>query len=141
MKKYIVLAAFVILAVSSIGYLYINYKVEAQNILNNNKEYVELYNKEIEGNERATLINKIENKNENNLVARNENGLFIENETNSVVINIKFKQSDSIFRGEKISKNGITNFVKLYSVAKFRCTNLEYHKNSKYIKSIFFEEI
>ena len=63
MKKYIVLAAFVILAVSSIGYLYINYKVEAQNILNNNKEYVELYNKEIEGNELATLINKIENKN------------------------------------------------------------------------------
>ena len=141
MKKYIVLAAFVILAVSSIGYLYINYKVEAQNILNNNKEYVELYNKEIEGNELATLINKIENKNENNLVARNENGFFIENETNSVVINIKFKQSDSIFRGEKISKNGITNFVKLYSVAKFRCTNLEYHKNSKYIKCIYFAEI
>lgn len=141
MKKYIVLAAFVILAVSSIGYLYINYKVEAQNILNNNKEYVELYNKEIEGNELATLINKIENKNENNLVARNGNGLFIENETNSVVINIKFKQSDSIFRGEKISKNGITNFVKLYSVAKFRCTNLEYHKNSKYIKCIYFAEI
>ena len=141
MKKYIVLAAFVILAVSSIGYLYINYKVEARNILNNNKEYVELYNKEIEGKELATLINKIENKNENNLVARNENGLFIENETNSVVINIKFKQSDSIFRGEKISKNGITNFVKLYSVAKFRFTNLEYHKNSKYIKCIYFAEI
>ncbi len=75
-EKYIVLAAFVILAVSSIGYLYINYKVEAQNILNNNKEYVELYNKEIEGNELATLINKIENKNENNLVARDENGLL-----------------------------------------------------------------
>ena len=116
MKKYIVLAAFVILAVSSIGYLYINYKVEAQNILNNNKEYVELYNKEIEGNELATLINEIENKNENNLVARNENGLFIENETNSVVINIKFKQSDSIFRGEKISKNGITNFLKKFKL-------------------------
>lgn len=141
MKKYIVLAAFVILAVSSIGYLYINYKVEAQNILNNNKEYVELYNKEIEGNELATLINKIENKNENNLVARNENGLFIENDTNSIIINIKFKQSDSIFRGEKISRNGITNFVNLYSAAKFKCTNVEYHKNSKYIKSIFFEEI
>ena len=141
MKKYIVLAAFVILAVSSIGYLYINYKVEAQNILNNNKEYVELYNKEIEGNELATLINKMENKNENNLVARNENGLFIENDTNSIIINIKFKQSDSIFRGEKISRNGITNFVNLYSAAKFKCTNVEYHKNSKYIKSIFFEEI
>lgn len=141
MKKYIVLAAFVILAVSSIGYLYINYKVEAQNILNNNKEYVELYNKEIEGNELATLINKIENKNENNLVARDENGLFIENDTNSIIINIKFKQSDSIFRGEKISQNGITNFVNLYSAAKFKCTNVEYHKNSKYIKSIFFEEI
>ncbi len=141
MKKYIVLAAFVILAVSSIGYLYINYKVEAQNILNNNKEYVELYNKEIEGNELATLINKIENKNENNLVARDENGLFIENDTNSIIINIKFKQSDSIFRGEKISRNGITNFVNLYSAAKFKCTNVEYHKNSKYIKSIFFEEI
>ena len=109
--------------------------------LNNNKEYVELYNKEIEGNELATLINKIENKNENNLVARDENGLFIENDTNSIIINIKFKQSDSIFRGEKISRNGITNFVNLYSAAKFKCTNVEYHKNSKYIKSIFFEEI
>ena len=141
MKKYIVLAAFVILAVSSIGYLYINYKVEAQNILNNNKEYVELYNKEFEGNELATFIHKIENKNENNLVARDENGLFIENDTNSIIINIKFKQSDSIFRGEKISRNGITNFVNLYSAAKFKCTNVEYHKNSKYIKSIFFEEI
>ena len=37
---------------------------------------MELYNKEIEGNELATLINKIENKNENNLVARDENGLL-----------------------------------------------------------------
>ena len=59
MKKYIVLFIIVIIAVCSIGYLYLNYKTNANNVQATNKEYSSLYSQIINGATLATNINKI----------------------------------------------------------------------------------
>ena len=141
MKKYILLIILVIIAITSIGYLYISYKNNMKTIETNNKVYENLYNKEITGTDFATIINKTIDNNEKNQVQKEENGFFIDNGKNSVIVEIKFKDSDDVFRIESIDKNGIENFIKLYANLKFKCTKIEYHQKTKYVSYMYFEEI
>ena len=141
MKKYIFLILLVIIALTSIGYLYISYTSNQKEVQANNKIYENLYNKEITGTDFATIINKTIDNNEKNQVEKEENGYFIDNEKNSVIIEIKFKDSDEIFRIEAIDKNGIENFIKLYANLKFKCTKIEYHQKTQYVSYMYFEEI
>ena len=140
MKKYVILAIIIVLSISSIAYLYTKYKSDILQAESNNKMYIEIYNKEISGTEFASIINKTLDRNEKNKVQKNENGIYINNDTNSISIEIKFKDSEEIFKVEQISKNGIENFIKLYSNFKFKCTKIEYHEKTKYIKYLYFEE-
>ena len=89
----------------------------------------------------ASIVNKTLDKNEKNNVKKNNNGYYINNDENSIIIEIKFKDSDEIFKIEQISKNGIENFIKLYSNFYFKCTKIEYHQKTKYIKYLLFEQI
>ena len=141
MKKYILLIIVVIIAITSIGYLYISYKNNIKTIETSNKVYENLYNKEITGTDFATIINKTIDNNEKNQVQKEENGFFIDNGKNSVIVEIKFKDSDDVFRIESIDKNGIENFIKLYANLKFKCTKIEYHQKTKYVSYMYFEEI
>ena len=141
MKKYILLIILVIIAITSIGYLYISYKNNMKTIETNNKVYENLYNKEITGTDFATIINKTIDNNEKNQVQKEENGFFIDNGKNSVIVEIKFKDSDDVFRIESIDKNGIEKFIKLYANLKFKCTKIEYHHKTQYVSYMYFEEI
>ncbi len=141
MKKYLILAIIVIIAVSAIAYLFANYKLNNMQAEENNKIYANILNKEISGNEFATIINKTIDKNEKNGLKKDEKGYYIENEENSIIIEIKFKDSEEIFRLEQISKGGIENFIKLYSNLKFKCTNIEYHKKTNFIKYLYFIQV
>ena len=98
MKKYIFLILLVIIALTSIGYLYISYTSNQKEVQANNKIYENLYNKEITGTDFATIINKTIDNNEKNQVEKEENGYFIDNGKNSVIVEIKFKDSDEIFK-------------------------------------------
>ena len=140
MKKYVILAIIIVLSISSIAYLYTKYKSDILQAESNNKMYIEIYNKEISGTEFASIINKTLDRNEKNKVQKNENGIYINNDTNSISIEIKFKDSEETFKVEQISKNGIENFIKLYSNFKFKCTKIEYHEKTKYIKYLYFKE-
>lgn len=141
MKKYIFLILLVIIALTSIGYLYISYTSNQKEVQANNKIYENLYNKEITGTDFATIINKTIDNNEKNQVEKEENGYFIDNGKSSVIVEIKFKDSDEIFRIEAIDKNGIENFIKLYANLKFKCTKIEYHQKTQYVSYMYFEEI
>lgn len=140
MKKYAILLIVAIIVITSISYLYVNYINNSKEITANNGEYEDLYNKEITGTELATLINKTIDKNNKNNVTKDDKGLFINNDINSIIIEIKFKDSDNIFKIELIDKNGIENFIKLYSNFKFKCTKIEYHDKSKRVKYLLFEQ-
>ncbi len=141
MKKYIFLILLVIIALTSIGYLYISYTSNQKEVQANNKIYENLYNKEITGTDFATIINKTIDNNEKNQVEKEENGYFIDNGKSSVIVEIKFKDSDEIFRIEAIDKNGIEKFIKLYANLKFKCTKIEYHQKTQYVSYMYFEEI
>ena len=141
MKKYIILFIIVIIAVCSISYLYLNYVNEANNVQASNKEYTSLYNESINGSTFATNINKIIDKNTKNNVQKDENGDFIDNGTNSIIVQIKFKDSDNIFRIEQIYNNDISKFIDLYSNLNFKCTNIKYHSKTNLVSYMYFEEV
>lgn len=141
MKKYIILAIIVIMAVTAIGYLYLNYISNSKATTNSNKNYESLLNKTITGNEIATYINQIIDKNTKNGVEKGSNGYYINNNQNSILVEIKFKDSDSIFRIEQIYNNGIEKFINLYANLNFKCTKLEYHNKTKLVSYLYFEEV
>ena len=141
MKRYIILAIIVIIAVTAIGYLYLNYISISNATSNSNKNYENLLNKTITGTEFATYINQIIDKNTKNSVEKDSKGYYINNNENSIIVEIKFKDSDNIFRIEQISNNGIEKFINLYANLNFKCTKIEYHKKTKLIRYLYFEEV
>ncbi len=141
MKKYVILFIIVIIVVTSIAYLYLNYVSGANNVKASNKEYTNLYNTTITGSTLASNINKIIDKNTKNNVQKDENGYFIDNGTNSIIGEIKFKDSENTFKIEQIYNNDISKFINLYSNLNFKCTNIKYHSKTNLVSYMYFEEV
>ena len=141
MKKIAIFVTCLIITLGIFGYFYQQYSSKKSNIEKYNVEYEQYYNKEISGNTLASIINKTIDLNERNLVEKDEKGKYTDNGNNSINIDLKFQQSDTIFAIETIYMNDISTFIKLYGQAKFKCTKIEYHESSKYVKYLYFEEI
>ncbi len=140
MKKYIVLISIIVIIVSAVVYFYYQKQIDSNAILYNNKNYTALNGKEITGTELATLIDKTINKNVQNNVEKDSKGIFKDNSKDSINIEIKFKQIDETIQEEKIEENDISKFIQYYSTVNFKCTNIEYHQNTNYVKYLYFEE-
>lgn len=140
MKKVIIFFAIVIIIISIIFGLYINYKANYNRAKKQNLEFEKYYKKEIYGTDLATIINRAVNNNEKNGVQKNKKGFYQNNEKNSINIEIKMLDDKSTYKMETIYKGGIQNFVKYYSNIKFKCMKIEYHNTNK-IKYMFFEQI
>lgn len=141
MKKYILLLCIVIIIVSIIGYIYSRYQIQQKDYMNHNKYYENYYEKEITGNDLASIINKALDYNETQKIEKDDNGNYKNNGKTSMIVEVKFKDSDDIFKTERISKLGINLFIKNYSNIYFKCTKKEYHENTNYIKYMLFEQI
>ncbi len=141
MKKYILLLCIVIIIVSIIGYIYSRYQIQQKDYMNHNKYYENYYEKEITGNDLASIINKALDYNETQKIEKDDNGNYKNNGKTSIIVEVKFKDSDDIFKTERISKLGINLFIKNYSNIYFKCTKKEYHENTNYIKYMLFEQI
>lgn len=141
MKKYVILFIIVIIVVTSIAYLYLNYVSGANNVKASNKEYTNLYNTTITGSTLASNINKIIDKNTKNNVQKDKNGYFLDNGTNSIIGEIKFKDSENTFKIEQIYNNDISKFINLYSNLNFKCTNIKYHSKTNLVSYMYFEEV
>ncbi len=143
MKKsvFIILAILVIISIVICLYIYNVKKVE--NITTkHNRQYEEYCNKEILGTDLISLINKAIDYNEKNNVEKQENTIYyINNNTNSIQITIKFLENDKIIKMEDIAEKQTENFVKFFATATFKCNNIQYHKQTKNIQSMYFEQI
>lgn len=142
MKKnlFILLGIFIVI-ITILFYFYINYRNVELQALKLNKEY-EMYTKdEILGSSLITVINKAIDQNEKNGIEKDEKNRYISNDKNSIIIEVKFLESDKTFTMEAISKLGIDQFIKNYSNRKFKCTKEEHHSKTNYIKYLLFEEI
>lgn len=141
MKKIVFFIVAVILIVSSVFVAYSYYQADQRKIKQDNNKFDYCYNVEIPGTELATLINKAVDNNESNEVKKDENNKYIENNQNSIEIKIHMIDNDTIYDMESIYNGDIVKFLEFYGSIKFKCSNIEYHQETKKIKSLYFEQV
>ena len=62
-------------------------------------------------------------------------------DNNSIKIELKMITIEKTYPMEEIYNNDITKFVENFNLVKFKCTKIEYHKNTGKISKITFEEL
>jgi len=142
MKRIAIFLTIVILIVASVAYMFINYQIKNANLKKLNEPYVNIYNKEINGSEVATLINRAIDNNKKNNVEKNEEGIYINNGENS--INIEFSMLDDpfkVYNMETFYKNDVMEFAHYYSDVLFKCTNIQYHQKTGRVSYLYIEQI
>ena len=141
MKKLIIFFAVIIVIISVISFIYFNYKLEYNMAKRANMEFEKYLNKEVDGMEVATAINKAIDNNQKYEISKNNKGIYLSDNENSIRIEIKMTDDNSIYQMETIYNSGIQNFINYYGNIKFECTNLEYHSSSNKVKYLLFEQI
>ena len=142
MKKNILIISLILVLIIVISILGININAKTRQVARNqNREYEQYLEGEIYGTDVITLINKATSSNETNKVTKDEKGFYIDNNKNSITIDIVMitdeeKQETTMYKMEAISKVGIKDFIKNFNIAKFKCTNIKYHKETGKIKHI-----
>lgn len=140
MKKIFIFLAFVLVIVAIVGFRYVTYKNEYNIIQSENAEFEEYKDKEINGLSVASMINKAVDKNTKNKIEKDKNGNFIQNDENSIEIEIYMTDNETTYKMETIYNAGIEQFVQYYGNIQFKCSKIEYHKNTGRIKYILFEQ-
>jgi len=140
MKKILILLSIVVIIVAIVIVKYSSYKIGYNQILSENAKFEEYKDKEIYGLDVATIINKAVDKNTKNEISKDENGVFIPNDSNSIEIEIYMKDNETKYKMETFYNAGTEQFIKYYSDIKFKCSKMEYHKDTGRIKYILFEQ-
>lgn len=142
MKKsfFILTAIILIVTFMALGFI-LQKRSNQDEIKAYNKNYEYYLNKNVYGTEVATLINKVVESNERNNVPKDDNGYYIDNNTNSIKIDIKMITIEKTYPMELIHNSNIENFVKNFNVILFKCTNIEYHKQTGKVSKLIFEQI
>lgn len=136
---FIILALiFIIICIVSLNL--INLQTQNKEVKKQNLEYEYYLNKTVYGTEVATLISKAVDQNEKLKIAKDENGRYIDNGENSIKIDLKMKTIDKTYPMEEIYNSQISNFVQNFNLIEFKCTNIEYHKETGKISKLIFEE-
>ena len=104
-------------------------------------QYENYLNDKILGTELATLISKVIDHNEKNNVEKDERGYYISNNKNSIKIDLKMTTIEKSYPMEEIYNNQIINFVQNFNLIEFKCTNIEYHKETGRVSKLIFEEL
>ena len=141
MKKIFIFLVLVVVIVCIVFAIYINYKANYNNSKLANLEFENYLNREVLGTDLATIINRAIDNNEKNDVQRNNKGIYINNDTNSISIEIKIIDNDSIYQMETIYKSKIQEFINYYGDIKFKCVEIDYHNSTKKVKYMLFEQI
>lgn len=141
MKKFIIFFFVIISIVCAIYCFYLNNIIEYKKGLQENVKYEAYKDKEIEGIQMATIINKAIDENKKNNITKDKTGTYIDNNKSSINIDLKFIDSDVTLNIEKIYINGIDKFIAYYGDIKFKCTDIQYHKETNRVKYMLFEQI
>ena len=140
MKKLAIIFLIGVILIVGISYMYLNYKANYNEARKTNYQFESYYEKEFYGADVVTLINKAYDNNLTSGVERDKNGIFIENDTNSIKIDVKIIDNDTLYNMETLYIGGMDKFVQNYNGIKFKCTKIEYHQNRK-IKYMLIKQI
>jgi len=120
---------------------YVDSKNSIAQIKIENQEYEQYLGKTVYGTDVATVINKAVDQNEKNKIPKDEKGYYIENTTNSIKIDINMLTIEKTFYMEQFYNNDITQFVENFNLVNFKCSEIQYHKETGKIKKIVFEQL
>lgn len=141
MKKILIFLAIVLIVVAVVIVRYFSYDAKYKVIGKQNAEYEQYKDKEIYGLDVATLINKATDENTKNRIKKDDNGIFIQNEKDSIEIEIYIQDNETTYKMEQFYNSGTEKFVQYYGNIKFKCSKIEYHKETGKIKYMFFEQL
>ena len=141
MKKLVIFLVIVIFIVCGIYFAYLNYQSEYKISKKANLEFEKYLNEEVYGIDLATIINRAVDNNEKNEVQKNNKAVYINNDKNSISIEIKMIDNDTIYQMENIYNKGIQNFINYYGNIKFKCVDIKYHNSTNKVKYMLFEQI
>lgn len=140
MKKVFIFLAIVVIIVALVGYKYISYKNECNNIQKENADFDKYKDQDVYGLEIASMMNKAIDKNTKNKIEKDDQGNFIQNDKNSIEIEIYMTDNETTYKMETIYNAGTEQFAQYYGNIKFKCSKIEYHKKTGRIKYILFEQ-
>ena len=140
MKKIAVFFLIIVIIVVAITYMYIDYQKGKETLKKENQVYESYLNKEINGLDVTSVINKAVDRNTKNEVSKDSNGYYIEDE-NSIKIDIKIIDTDKTYSMEEIYKGEMNQFASYYGNIKFKCTNIEYHEKNGKVRYMLFEQV
>lgn len=140
MKKVFIFLAIVVIIVALVGYKYISYKNECNNIQKENADFDKYKDQDVYGLEIASMMNKAIDKNTKNKIEKDDQGNFIQNDKNSIEIEIYMTDNETTYKMETIYNAGTEQFAQYYGNIKFKCSKIEYHNKTGRIKYILFEQ-
>lgn len=141
MKKLAIFSAILVIIICGVFYLNLNYSAQYNNSKKANLKFENYLNEEVYGTDLATVINRAIDNNQQNEVEVNNKGIYLNNDKNSINIEIKMLDDDSIYQMETIYNGGIQNFINYYSNIKFKCVEIKYHSSTNKVKYMLFEQI
>ena len=118
-----------------------NVEMQESNIKKSNLQYEQYLNREIQGTDIATLINKAVDNNEKYGVKKDESGIYIEDDEYSIRIEIYIAINDTVYPMEAIFNYGTNEFVENFNTILFKSEKVEYHSNTGRISKIVFKQI
>lgn len=121
--------------------MYLNYKANSNISKKANLEFENYLNQEVYGTDLSTVINRAIDNNETNNVPKDNKGIYVDNKENSIEIEIKMTDNDTIYPMETFYNNGIQEFINYYGSIKFKCVDIKYHENTHKVKYMLFEQI
>lgn len=135
MKKIIIWILLISIIIISIFFTW--YKKNLQklkDIKSFNNQFEDYLNREVNGVELTTIINKaLENNNQYN-IEKDSKGVFIDDDENSIKIMIKPSEDGNSFPMEAFEMVGMKEFTESFGSALFKAKNIEYHKNGRISK-------
>lgn len=140
MKKIAIFLVIVLIIVSIVYYMYADHMSNVRKAEYENFKFEMYLNKEIQGLDLTTIINKAIDSNEKNNVEKEKTGKYKDNNMNSINIDIKFIDNDETYNIEKIYNFGLDKFLSNYRTILFKCTDVQYHSYTKKIKYMKFEQ-
>ena len=141
MKKFIILFSIILIIVAVVTINYKEFQREKNSVTAYNLEFEKNFQKEILGLDLTTIINKVINNNEKNNVEIGQDKKYINNGINSINIDIWMTDTEETYPMEMIYNGGVEEFVQYYGNIYFKCTKIEYHKETGKVSYIYFEQI
>lgn len=133
MPKYVItLMSLTLVAIGFIVVLMVNVKIGDNEVKIFNAQF-ESYNKNrLSGSEIYSVINKAINNNQKEDV-----------ETHKVNINLRIidYQEEVTVNMDKLNELGMDRFYEYYGGYEFRCTSIEYNRDTKLVEELNFENI